>query len=119
MDRRSRGRWAENAVAAWLEDRGYRILDRNVYLQRGELDVVAWRDEVLWFVECRSRGRADRGAPHHSIDARKKRTLYAAAREYLWQRRFEGDYGFLVASVLPDPRTGSASIEVGVLPISP
>lgn len=119
MDRQARGRWAEDAVANELTRRGYEILDRNVYLQRGELDLVAVHRGVLWFVECRSRGRRDRGAPHQSIDRRKKSALFAAAREYVHLGRYRGDYGFLAASVLPSASGGSPCIELTRLPIQP
>lgn len=41
------GRVGEDAAVAALQARGYRILDRNVRLRRGELDVIA-EDAGLW-----------------------------------------------------------------------
>jgi Holliday junction resolvase-like predicted endonuclease len=119
VDRRERGRWAEQAVAEALAQRGFEILGRNVRMQRGELDLVARRHGILWFVETKSRGRRDRGAPFRAIDARKKRSLFAAAREYVLLRRFRGDYGFLAASVLPGPGDGRPCVQLLRLPITP
>jgi len=83
-------------------------------MQRGELDLVARRGGVLYFVEIKSRGRADRGEPHLAVDRRKSRALYAAAREFLVRTGHLGDYAFLVGSVLPGPR-----IRWSTLPITP
>ena len=101
MDSRKRGRWAEDATADELVRRGFRVVGRNVRLQRGEIDLVAVRGGVLWFVETKSRGRMDRGAPHLAITPRKKRAMFACAREYVTRSGHRGDYGFLAASVLP------------------
>ena len=101
MDRQALGQWAEQAAAAALEARGYQIIARNVRMQRGEIDIIARRDGRLWFVESKCRSRTDRGAPHLAVDRRKRRALFAAAREYVYRQRFRGDYGFLIASVLP------------------
>jgi len=108
----TRGRWAEQAVWRFLEVRGYTILQRNVRLQKGELDVVATKDDRLWFIETKSRGRRDRGAPHLAVNRRKRRALYAAAIEFVKRLRYRGDYGFLIASVLPDPQTGDPQISL-------
>lgn len=101
VDRRQLGSWAERVVTAALIARGFRILARNVWLQRGELDVVAERYGVLWFVEVKCRSRRDVGPPHRAVDARKRSALYAAAREFLVRRGHRGDWGFVIASVLP------------------
>lgn len=119
MDRRTRGRWAEEAVAESLRRTGYRLLGRNVRMQRGELDLLAERDGRLWFVEVKSRGRRDRGAPHRAIDRRKRRALFAAAREYVVRQGYRGLYGFLAASVLPDPETGRPCVSLDLLPMNP
>ncbi len=119
MDRQTRGRWAEEAAARELQRRGFEILERNVFLQRGELDIVARRDHRLWFVETKCRSRIDRGAPHRAIDRRKRAALFAAAREYLVRKDFRGEYGFLAASVIPAPRDGRPCVELCFLPISP
>jgi len=119
VDKRERGRWAEDAAAVYLAGRGHRIVGRNVRLQRGELDLITSRDGHLWFVECKSRGRRDRGPPHRAVDARKRRALFAAAREYALRERWAGDYGFLVVSVVPSAEDGRPCVSCGFLSIIP
>jgi hypothetical protein len=53
------------------------------------------------------------------VDARKRRALFAAAREYVVRERYRGDFGFLVASVLPRETSDRACVVISVLPISP
>ncbi len=55
MDRQELGRFGENAVAYYLEKKGYRILKRNYRVKGGELDIIAEKDGVVAFVEVKTR----------------------------------------------------------------
>lgn len=116
---RALGRAAEAAVAAHLERRGAELVGRNVRLQRGEIDLVVRRDGVLWFVEVKCRARSDVGPPHRAIDRRKRRALYAAAREYVCRTRHDGPFGFLVASVVWAGPPAPPIIRMARLAVSP
>ncbi|MGE0737079.1 MAG: YraN family protein [Alphaproteobacteria bacterium] len=79
-----RGRWAEHAALLWLRLKFYRILDRNLRLRGGELDLVARRGRTLVFVEVKR--RADLGASAEAITARQRQRIRRAAEEYLQHR---------------------------------
>jgi putative endonuclease len=81
-DRRARGREAEDLAAAWLEERGYRILDRNHGLRCGEVDLVCEAGRVLCFVEVRSRTGEAQGGPEETVDRRKARRVIHAATDW-------------------------------------
>ena len=49
-----KGKKAEDAACRYLKRHGYEILDRNRRLARGELDVVAVKEELLVFVEVKA-----------------------------------------------------------------
>jgi putative endonuclease len=119
MERRAIGTAAETAVAGWLQARGFEVVDRNVRLQRGELDLVVRRCGITWFVESKCRTRSDVGPPHRATNRRKRSALYAAAMEYRHRRRLRGDFGFLVASVVLAPGGREPIIEVARLPVNP
>jgi putative endonuclease len=84
------GRRAEDLVATRLERDGWRIVDRNVRLPSGELDIVAMERSTLVFVEVKA-GRA--GAtigperPAHAVGRRKQLKLRRLAREWIAERR--------------------------------
>jgi putative endonuclease len=82
-DRRALGRAAEDLAARWLEERGYRILDRNHALRRGEVDLVCEAAGVLCFVEVRSRTGDAFGGPEESVDRRKARRVVLAAQDWV------------------------------------
>jgi putative endonuclease len=84
------GRRAEELVAERLRRDGWRIVDRNVALPSGELDIVALDGETLVFIEVKA-GRADAAAgpelPAHAVGLRKQRKLRLLAREWIAERR--------------------------------
>jgi len=76
-----KGRKAEDKATRHLRLKGYRILDRNTRLGRGELDIVALKDEVLAFVEVKM--RPDRDAGLLAVHADKQERLHSAASVWL------------------------------------
>ena len=84
------GRTAEELVANRLEHAGWRLIDRNVRLPSGELDIVALDGSILVFVEVKA-GRAGtvRGPenPAHAVGRRKQLKLRRLAREWIAERR--------------------------------
>jgi len=81
--KRRLGRRGEEIAVAYLRQQGYRVLARNWRCTAGELDIVAWEEETLAFVEVRTR-RGDRfGTPEESITPTKQAKLVELAQTYL------------------------------------
>jgi putative endonuclease len=78
-----RGRQAETFAAAFLAERGLRVIERNWRCRFGEIDLVARDGKSLVFVEVRARSRRGYGGAAESIDAAKRAKLIAAAGQYL------------------------------------
>lgn len=79
----ARGSAAESIAAAFLSQRGYKILRRNYRAPGGEIDLIAWDGETLCFIEVRARQTVDFGDPLETIDRRKVSRVVRAARHYL------------------------------------
>ena len=77
------GAAAEDLAAAYLRLRGYEVLDRNVRVGGGEIDLIARRGAWLLFFEVRYRGDLIHGRPIETIQGRKSRALARAARAYV------------------------------------
>lgn len=110
--RRSLGENAEEMAARFLKKRGYRILDRNLQLRLGEIDILARQGDMLVIVEVKSAGvDSDFGPPVLRVNGRKQRKLRLLAQELLQRHRFhETDIRFDVVSV--DLRSGEPVIEL-------
>ena len=62
-DRGDVGRHGEEIAVSYLVENGYRILGRNITFKVGEIDIVAEKDDVLCFVEVRTRSDTLQGHP--------------------------------------------------------
>ncbi len=103
--RRSLGQRGEQYAAQYLRDLGYAIQARNWRCAVGEIDLVAEKDDVLIFVEVRTR-RGDRlGTPEESITRAKRARLIAAAQTYLDEhRQADRDWRIDVIAIEIGPR---------------
>ncbi len=78
------GRWGETVASYFLEQRGYRVLARNVRTGRGEIDLVARQvGGGVVFVEVKTRTNAHFGLPEEAVDAHKLEHVFRAAEAYL------------------------------------
>ena len=87
------GREGEARAADFLKAEGYELLARNLRYRVGEIDLVAWRQGTLVFVEVKARSRS-RWDVAFSVDRRKRAHLvraanWALARNPDWLRRSE------------------------------
>ena len=107
------GQRGERLAARHLKAAGYRILERNYRITQGEIDLVAFRDGVLAFVEVRSQATPGPLDPLHSITRSKQRRIIRAAEHYVATRRPHDDgiaTRFDVVTVRCDPAGGSPEI---------
>jgi putative endonuclease len=78
------GRRGEDIVHRFLQRAGMTVVARNHRTPSGsgEVDLIAWEDEKLVFVEVKSRTSADFGPPDRAIDEEKRQRLARAAIDY-------------------------------------
>jgi len=84
--KQARGFAVEDEAEALLRSLGYRIVGRNVRAGRYEIDLVAWDDEVLCFIEVRFRRSPRFGRAEETVGPTKRRRLIRAASAYLQGR---------------------------------
>ena len=78
----SKGRKGEALAAAFLSDRGYRVIAQNVRVPGGEIDLVCVESGILVFVEVKRREGSSFGSALSAVDARKRRKLRMIASDY-------------------------------------
>ena len=86
-NRREVGREFEDAAAAYLENNGYVILERNYRDPMGEIDIIAKDGRELVFVEVKYRRNLEKGDPAEAVHFLKQRKIRNAAKGYLYRRR--------------------------------
>ncbi|MGP9537801.1 YraN family protein [Brachybacterium sp. AOP43-C2-M15] len=86
MSTRELGRAGEDLAAAHLESCGWQVVERNLRLRHGELDIVALAHTTLVFVEVKTRRSFVTGVPQAAVTPAKLRRLRRLAGEYLMER---------------------------------
>ncbi len=102
------GRHAEDLTHRYLQAKGMQVVARNwrVLGGRGEVDLVAWDNGVLVFVEVKALRTDEYGSPDRAVTREKIYRIGCAAREYLRRAELESTpVRFDVASIvlLPEP----------------
>ncbi|GAA1484455.1 YraN family protein [Brachybacterium fresconis] len=80
------GRAGEDLAAEHLVACGWQIIERNLQLSQGELDIVALAHTTLVFVEVKTRRTFVTGVPQAAVTTAKLRRLRRLAGEYLMER---------------------------------
>lgn len=112
LETRAFGKQGEAEAARFLKRRGYRIVDRNVRLLRGEIDLVAYDGDVLVFVEVKARRGTRYGGTPWAVGARKQQRLSRLAAQYLARRRLQDRPCRFDLVLIQGSADGSATIEL-------
>lgn len=96
------GQFGQGCVEQLLADQGYSILTRNFNVRVGEIDIVAQKDEVVCFVEVKTRSK--KFFPINMVvNYSKQSKMEKAAKTYIARTGATGKvFRFDVATVLID-----------------
>jgi putative endonuclease len=109
------GRRGEEAAYFHLRTLGYTMVARNFRSPRcrGEIDLIGWEDDVLCFVEVKTRTTRDVKPGEAAVDRHKRRLLAAVIREYLRRLPPSCQWRFDVVSVYyQESKASQPQIEV-------
>jgi putative endonuclease len=99
--KRTLGSWGEQRAKAYLEERGYEIIAKNVRSAYGEIDLLARQGGTLVFVEVKSRSSLGFGYPEEAINELKQQHLLDCALDFLQSHpEHVGDWRIDVISIL-------------------
>ena len=103
------GRRGEEAAYFHLRRLGYTMVARNFRSPRcrGEIDLIGWENDVLCFVEVKTRSTRDVKTGVAAVDRHKRREVAAVVREYLRCLPPSCQWRFDVVSVYYDRSTAS------------
>lgn len=93
------GRYAENAAAEYLKTRRFEILDQNWRTRWCEIDLVAKKEDIVYFVEVKYRARESWGSGLEYITPRKLQQMQFAAEFWVNANDWSGDYNLGVIEV--------------------
>ena len=89
----------EDIASVYLLDNGYELLNRNWKTRWCEVDIIATRDSVVYFVEVKYRKSDTYGNGFDYITAKKQAQMRFAAEFWVHKEHYDGDYRLAAVSV--------------------
>ncbi|NLP25849.1 MAG: YraN family protein [Clostridiales bacterium] len=100
MNKKQIGNFGETAVCKYLEMHGYTIIKRNYCIRGGEIDIIASNDEIIAFVEVKTRKKGSMISGIEAVNTRKKTLIIKTALDYCYKNPTELQPRFDVAEVI-------------------
>lgn len=106
MSKKQIGLLGQKAVVYFLQKRNIRVLQENVFVRNGELDIIAKEGDELVFIEVKTRLAPTRFFPEDNITIRKRQALGRSISYYLAQNNdvLYTSIRFDVAAVIYDKK---------------
>lgn len=93
------GKKGEEIAIKFLKKKGYLILEQNWRHRRAEIDIIAKEDDILVFIEVKSRSSTLFGRPESFVDDKKQNLITDAASVYMEEIGHEWEVRFDIISV--------------------
>lgn len=97
--RKNIGNYGETIGSQLLVEKGYKIVARNFKCKIGEIDIIALKDNVLHFIEVKTRTNNIYGSPAESVTREKQRRIKNTANYYLLINKFNVSISFDVMEI--------------------
>jgi len=89
---REQGEYTENIACQYLENKGFKLIEKNFNCRVGEIDLIMKDNDSIVFVEVRYRRSNNFGSAAESITASKQAKLIKTASLYLQQHAKLNNY---------------------------
>ena len=101
-DRRNKelGKRGENQAVRYLKHSGYKILKRGYKNPFGEVDIIASKEDVIAFIEVKTRLSENYGSPSEAVDSKRREKYIQAAKYYFYGKQIEAVVRFDIIEIL-------------------
>jgi len=94
-----KGKEAEMLAGEMLEQKGFRILERNFRYKHCEIDLIALKENWLVFIEVKMRSSSNFGHPEIFVNRSKRSHVRFASKHYIFSRNWNGNIRFDVVAI--------------------
>jgi len=95
MNTKNKGNIAEDRACKYLEEKNFKILKRNFYFKGGEIDIIAFKDKTLHFIEVKSGNNFE---PIYNITKSKINRIIKGA--YIFMKKNRLYYTFSIDAII-------------------
>lgn len=94
------GKTGEEITAEYLKTKGFIVRATNYHSRFGEIDVIAENDELILFVEVKTRSANSIASPAEFVDRRKRQKILATARLFIYNNSVALQPRFDIAEII-------------------
>jgi putative endonuclease len=94
------GQKGEDLAIAFLKNKGYRILSRNWKWGKNEIDIIAENNNLIVFVEVKTRSNNFQVSPAAAITNEKQKSIIRAADGYIQRYKIDKESRFDVITII-------------------
>jgi len=105
------GKLGQQIAIKFLQSKNYEILAENIYFRKGEIDILARKNNILRFIEVKTRTNLKFGYPEEAISEKKKEHLESAINNYIEKNDINQEYRLEIISIVLDFKNKKADIK--------
>lgn len=105
------GKAGEDYTAGWLMRQGWVIVERNWHSRFGEIDIIAQKEDIIAFVEVKTRKHGSLTTPLEAMTTQKQRKIVKTAYAYLLTVHSDAQPRLDVAAVTVRQHRGTTTVE--------
>lgn len=83
-----KGSKGELIAKNYLQTNGYKILEMNYRNKQGEIDIIALKDDVLVFIEVKSRTSINFGYPYEAVNKKKRDKIIKTSYYFIKENNY-------------------------------
>jgi putative endonuclease len=95
------GSRGEALAADFLIEKGFELVAKNYRYKHAEIDLIVKRDNLLVFVEVKTRNSTSFGEPESFVSEKKATKIFEGAEHYIFENNWNGNIRFDIVSVKP------------------
>lgn len=94
------GKIGETLARQYLEKQEYLILETNWHIGKLEADIIAYKDNLIVFVEVKTRTSVEYGEPEEFVKSKKRQLYIRLANAYILKNNRTEEARFDIISVI-------------------
>ena len=87
VDTKKIGNEGENRAAGHLEAKGFQIIERNWRTKGGEIDIIAYKNDILVFVEVKTLPNGTLDMIQRELNNQKRQRIIKTSKRFLLKHR--------------------------------
>ena len=87
MNKKVIGNDGEARASAYLEEKGFEIIERNWRTNRGEIDIIAFKNDTLVFVEVKTLPNGTLDMIQRELNYQKRERILKTSKRFLLKHR--------------------------------